>query len=72
MESNSRSYVSGVQTKPYCLRKATKNKYRAQDEDIDKDNIKTRRLKKFSLGCKNLNHQAKSSRLKTMDTEAVL
>ena len=52
--------------------KATKNICRAKCEGAVDHSTVTRWFKKFCLGCKNLNDQARSSRPKTMDSKVTL
>ena len=49
----------------------SKDIYCAKEEGTVDYSTKTKWFKKSHLGCKNLNDQAKSSRPKTMDSEAV-
>ena len=51
---------------------ATKNIFCMKGEDTVDYNTISRRFKKFCLGYKNLNDQARSGRPNTMDSEAML
>ena len=55
----------------YDTVEATKNVCYAKDEGTVDPSTMTRWFKIFQLGCKNLNNQARWSRSKTMDSEAV-
>ena len=52
------------------ITEATKNTS-CEDEGIVYHNTVTRGFKKFCLGCKNLNNQAMSGRIRTVNTEAI-
>ena len=56
----------------YNTTEATKNICYAKGESSVDYSAVSRWLKKFHLGCKNLDEQAKSGRPKTVDSEALL